>query len=253
VADEPEPLPTLPVSPSPFAEEEHPPQIARNSASSPPRSAPRPAPAPRSSSTGAVAPNREAHAPGAPEQHAAQKVVVNEPEIPIQHLPEAAPAPNPPGIEPIPPIEAPQQASKAAPRGSDASVAVAPSPVPRAEVKPTPVENPTLPLEAKATIGEVTSRGSMPTSLVRRAIERINPQLAQCYARTAQAVGKNGFGSVTVEVDLDERGRARSPSAHGGKLSGLNDCVAEAAGKVISDRAPDTGTIHASFKVIFSP
>jgi hypothetical protein len=84
-------------------------------------------------------------------------------------------------------------------------------------------------------------------------VERINPLLAACYARAAQAAGKNQFGALTVEVEIDERGRARSPSAHGAKLPGLNECVAEAATKVISDRAPDTGTIHASFKVIFSP
>jgi hypothetical protein len=109
------------------------------------------------------------------------------------------------------------------------------------------------PLEAHSGIGDVTIRGSLPTSWVRRAAERIRPQLSACYARAAQTAGRNQFGSLTVEVEIDERGRARGGNAHGSSLPGLNDCVAEAAGKVICERAPDTGTVHASFKVTFTP
>jgi hypothetical protein len=88
---------------------------------------------------------------------------------------------------------------------------------------------------------------------VRRAVERQLPQFTACYGRAAQGAGKNQFGALTVDLEIDERGRARNPRARGGKLPALNECVAEAASKVISERAPDTGTVHASFKVIFSP
>jgi hypothetical protein len=203
--------------------------------------------------TGASLSNRETRAPSIASQSAsAAREASTETELPPPHVPEPAntvSAPEPIAQSPEPA----QSASKAAPRGPDASVSNGASPsAAREETRPAKPDQANLPLEAKSAIGEVTIRGSMPTSSVRRAVERINPQLAACYARAAQAAGKNQFGSVTVELEIDERGRARSPVARGAKLSGLNECVAEASSKVISDRAPDTGTIHASFKVIFS-
>jgi len=151
--------------------------------------------------------------------------------------------------------DAAPQLGKAASHGLEAATTMAgPAPnVVRAQSKPRlPTEDVELPLEARAAIGEVTIRGSLPTSSVRRAVERMSGQYRACYARAAGTAGKNQFGAVTVDVVIDERGRARSPSARGSRLSGLNDCVAEATGKVTSE-PPDTGTVHASFKVIFSP
>lgn len=209
----------------------------------------------RSLSTGATASSRESRAPSVPSQTpVAAREASADTEAQPAHAPEnPTAASNPIPLEPIVPPEPAQQSSKAAPRRPDASVSnTPPSAVPE-EQKRSQVEMSNLPLEARSAIGEVTIRGSLPTSSVRRAVERINPQFAACYARAARAAGKNQFGSLMVEVEIDERGRARSPRARGAKLSGLNDCVAEAASKVISDRAPDTGTIHASFKVIFSP
>jgi hypothetical protein len=210
----------------------------------------------RPSSTGASASNRETRAPSTPSQNARDAQQENEPSpVRTADIPSAAPSPVP--SEPIaPPPEPAQQSSKSVSHGADAATATpAFSPCSTREdaKRPAPEPEPSLPLEAKSAIGEVTFRGPLPSSSVRRAIERINPQLTACYARAAQAAGKNQFGSVAVELEIDERGRARSPSAHGAKLAGLNECVAEAASRVISDRAPDTGTVHASFKVIFSP
>jgi serine/threonine protein kinase len=116
-----------------------------------------------------------------------------------------------------------------------------------------PAPKPKLPLAAAARIDSVVVRGSLATSVVSRAVERIRPQLTACYARAAAAAGHNGFGEVVVEVTLDERGRAQSPRATGGALPGLAACVAEAASKLASDRPPDTGTVKASWKVVFAP
>jgi serine/threonine protein kinase len=250
-----EPAPTRePIAPPPAAPNDLPPierepLSARPSTRGPTRSNS------RGPATGASPSNREPRAPSITSQSAtAAREASTETESPPSHVSEPANvAPSAVPAEPIAQSPEPaQQASKAAPRGPDAATSNGAASAAREETKPEKPDQANQPLEARSAIGEVTIRGSMPTSSVRRAVERINPQLAACYARAAQAAGKNQFGSVTVELEIDERGRARSPAARGAKLSGLNECVAEAASKVISDRAPDTGTIHASFKVIFS-
>jgi serine/threonine protein kinase len=126
---------------------------------------------------------------------------------------------------------------------------------PRAASSADKAERPTpaLPLQAKVQIQAVEVHGSLPTSLVRRAVERIRSQLSACYTRAAQAAGHNGFGEVTVNVQIDERGRARSPIARGGSLPQLDACVGDAASKLVSEKAPDTGTVSASWKVTFTP
>jgi hypothetical protein len=103
------------------------------------------------------------------------------------------------------------------------------------------------------TIRELTVRGSLATSEVRRAVDRIRAQLTACYARAAKAANRNGFGELSVEVEIDERGRAHGPRATGGTLPGLDACVAGAAGKIVSSRPPDTGTVKALWKVAFTP
>jgi hypothetical protein len=109
------------------------------------------------------------------------------------------------------------------------------------------------PLRASTRIGDLTVRGSLTTSEVRRAVDRIRPQLDACYTRVARAAGRNGYGAMTVEIEIDERGRAHAPRASGGALPGLDACVAQVAGRVVSGRPPDTGTVKASWKVAFSP
>jgi hypothetical protein len=108
-------------------------------------------------------------------------------------------------------------------------------------------------LAARVSIQAVEVRGSLPTSQVRRSVERIRPLFAACYVKAAQAAGHNGFGESIVELQIDERGRVRAPRVRGGSLPRLDACVAEVAGKLVSEKAPDTGTVNASFKVAFTP
>jgi serine/threonine-protein kinase len=112
---------------------------------------------------------------------------------------------------------------------------------------------PALPLQAKVQIQGLEIHGSLPTSLVRRALERIRGQFSACYARAAQAAGRNGFGEIAVSVQIDERGRARSPVARGAALPQLDACIGDATSKLVSEKAPDTGTVSASWKVTFTP
>jgi hypothetical protein len=108
------------------------------------------------------------------------------------------------------------------------------------------------PLTAKAHIRALSVRGPLVTSVIRRAIERIEPLLTQCYARCAQTAQRNEFGSMHVDVLIDEVGRVRNPQVQRADLPGLDACVAAAVAKLVSG-APDTGTAKVSWNIDFAP
>ena len=110
-----------------------------------------------------------------------------------------------------------------------------------------------LPLAAKVKIDAVEVRGSLPKSQVRHAVERLSSQLKACYAQAAQAAGHNGFGELIVSVEIDERGRARAPRVQGAGLPHLDGCVTETIQHLITGRVPDTGTVTATWKIVFMP
>ena len=110
-----------------------------------------------------------------------------------------------------------------------------------------------LPLAAKVKIDAVEVRGSLPKSQVRHAVERLSSQLKACYAQAAQAAGHNGFGELIVGVEIDERGRARSPRVQGAGLPHLDGCVTETIQHLTTGRFPDTGTVTATWKIVFMP
>jgi hypothetical protein len=107
------------------------------------------------------------------------------------------------------------------------------------------------PLAAVPRIDDVSVRGSLATSVVQRAMDRARPLLSACYAQAAKAAGRNGFGSMQITVEFDERGRARRAHADGGVLPGLDRCVAQVAANLVAAQAPDTGTVRATWRVSF--
>jgi serine/threonine-protein kinase len=109
-----------------------------------------------------------------------------------------------------------------------------------------------LPLTAKVSIAGVEVRGSLPKSQVRHAAERLTSQLKRCYEQAAQAAGHNGFGELIVGVEIDERGRARSPRVQGAGLPRLDGCVTETL-QHFTTRVPDTGIVTATWKIVFMP
>jgi hypothetical protein len=126
---------------------------------------------------------------------------------------------------------------------------VAPA-LPPAKVEKTP--SVPLPLTAKVRIDGVEVRGSLPKSQVRHAVERLTSQLQRCYEQAAQAAGHNGFGELIVGLEIDERGRARSPRVQGAGLPRLDGCVTETL-QHLTTRVPDTGTVAATWKIVFMP
>jgi serine/threonine protein kinase len=135
------------------------------------------------------------------------------------------------------------------------TVVIAP-PEPVAPALPAQKPSAALPLTAKVAIDGVEVRGSLPKSQVRHGVQRLSGQLKRCYEQAAQAAGHNAFGELIVAVEIDERGRARSPrvqSVQGAGLPQLGGCVTETVQHLITGRAPDTGTVTATWKIVFMP
>jgi hypothetical protein len=147
-------------------------------------------------------------------------------------------------------------APSSTPSGGEAEAAKLPVEVTRVpsptRTVPQPL-SPGLPFSASVQIDGFSVRGSLPTSQVRRSVERIRASFANCYKQAAQAAGHHGFGELIVDVRIDERGRANAPRVHGGQLPRLDACVADAVSKLICEKAPDTGTVLASWKITYTP
>jgi hypothetical protein len=170
-----------------------------------------------------------------------------------------APPPAPAeAVEPPTPDAAVASHLKPAPPPPAASESNGTDNPPAARAPSPPANKPSAPahtplLHANVTSTLVNLRGSLPKAPVRRAVEKLNPQFAACYARAAQLAGQDGFGDLIVDVEIDEYGRARNAHARGATLAQLNGCVADAAAKLTSEKTPDTGTVTATWKVTFSP
>ena len=104
-----------------------------------------------------------------------------------------------------------------------------------------------------ARVAGLSVRGSLPSSIVLQGIERVVPQLNGCYRAALASAGTPPPASLQVVFELDEHGRARSPRVRGTASPALQACVNAAASRIASRSAPDTGTVAASFQLVFTP
>jgi len=191
----------------------------------------------------------EARALPEPEEPIAKGGVV------LREEPEAVPAPKAAPIE---------ESSAREPEERQAAPAPAPQPAPqpaahevattapkRSAIEPLPEKKPTpiapLPEKATARFSDVAVKGSLATSQVRRGIERLHSGTQSCY-RAVLATRPSSLGDVSVEVVVDERGRARSARVTGAVPSSLKTCL-EATARKLSVPPPDTGTVTATWKL----
>lgn len=157
--------------------------------------------------------------------------------------PEPEPQPEPePVAQPEPP---PREQAPAAETQPARTVARTPEPP-----RPPP---PAVPSRVSARVTGLSSQGSLPTSVVSRAIERVSGRFQGCYLDAARRARRGGADRVQVRFEIDEMGRARRVSVGGGSLPGLSRCVGSAVQQVVSRRRPDIGTVQASFAVVFQP
>jgi serine/threonine-protein kinase len=104
--------------------------------------------------------------------------------------------------------------------------------------------------QASAEVRDLKVRGAVSTSVVRRAIERVQSRVAACYGASAGVA--SGPAEVEIEVAFDERGRVRDPRTSGASSPALLACVAQVAAGIILSPVPDTGLAKASWRVAFS-
>lgn len=104
--------------------------------------------------------------------------------------------------------------------------------------------------KAIARVLDLSVRGAVSTFEVRRALDRIHPQVTACYVPGAAGVAESI--EVDVEVGFDERGRGRDPRTRGASSPAVRACVADAAASIVLARPPDTGLAKASWRVAFS-
>jgi serine/threonine protein kinase len=98
-------------------------------------------------------------------------------------------------------------------------------------------------------VADVRVRGSLSPSVLRRALERIRPQLARCVQEHAAPAG-DGHVELQLSATIDEIGRARSATVSGSARAALNDCLSAATSRLVSD-APDTGTVKVSWTLAY--
>jgi serine/threonine protein kinase len=101
-----------------------------------------------------------------------------------------------------------------------------------------------------AQVRDLAVSGSVTTSVVRRAVERIHTRVAACDVPNAGV----SWEPTELEIDVvfDERGRARDPRTRGASSAALRACVADATANIVLAQPPDTGLAKASWRVAFS-
>ncbi|MCG8555989.1 MAG: protein kinase [Proteobacteria bacterium] len=146
-----------------------------------------------------------------------------------------------------PPSAAP---SGATPQPPPAGQAMPPAAAPS---QPPPAPRPAAPpvLDATTQIARWQVQGPLPSSVLRRAVQRLEGDIDRCYTSAARRVGKDGFGEVRVAFRITTTGRASAVETSGGGLPGLDRCVRGVIARVVSRRKPDLGEARAAFVVQF--
>lgn len=102
-------------------------------------------------------------------------------------------------------------------------------------------------VQAEVQTHDLAVRGSLAPSVVRRALQRVEPQLRACQQARTDA-GRSPI-ELDVQVEFDERGRVIAPHVTSAGGAALNACVADATRRIALSVAPDTGVVRAGWKL----
>ncbi len=108
-------------------------------------------------------------------------------------------------------------------------------------------------LSAAASIGALQSRGSLPRSALARAIDGARPAIEGCYATAARAANRDVAGQLSAALVFDVDGKVTSVNLGSFGLPGLTSCVNTVLWKTRLRERPDTGSVDASFRIVFTP
>jgi hypothetical protein len=108
-------------------------------------------------------------------------------------------------------------------------------------------------LSAAASIGALQSRGSLPRSALARAIDGARPGIEDCYTTAARAANRDLGGQLAAALVFDVDGKVTSVNLGSFGLPGLTSCVNSVLWKTRLRERPDTGSVDASFRIVFTP
>jgi hypothetical protein len=102
----------------------------------------------------------------------------------------------------------------------------------------------------EARVKALEVRGSLTSSAVRRAMERVRPHWTECYEHAASVTGQIQFAPVHVALVIDEAGRARDSHITTSGPAAFTECLSHAMSKLTAE-VPDTGTVGVLFDLHF--
>jgi hypothetical protein len=127
---------------------------------------------------------------------------------------------------------------------------------PRAPARPPPPPPaPQFPgsFSASASISLREVSGSLPRSVVQRAVSRVAPEYRSCYEQAARGSGNKARLQVPVSFVVAEMGRAKLVQVNATPLPGLSECIAEVTGKIRTRISPDIGDVNVSLVISYRP
>jgi serine/threonine-protein kinase len=142
-------------------------------------------------------------------------------------------------------LETPTPPPDAMPEAPVAIVAPAPH-------RPEPAAPPPV-FDAHAAIAALTVHGSLSNAEIRRAVERVIPELQACYRTVARAARRNATATVHASLVIDDTRRPTEIRASQASWPELANCAGSALRSVRTNIAPDVGTVEVSLDVSFTP
>ena len=133
-----------------------------------------------------------------------------------------------------------------------ATVPPPPEPPARIEAPPAPPPRP-LSMRARAELRSLEVRGSLSTAVIRRALERIEPQLRGCFAAQAAASRRSIATTVHLTFIVDDTRKASAVQAASSTWPALASCVGEVVHELRTNTAPDVGSVPVSVDIAFTP
>jgi serine/threonine-protein kinase len=106
---------------------------------------------------------------------------------------------------------------------------------------------------ASLTVERLSVRGALTAAQIRRALDRVTPQVRACYGPAATAAGNSPPISISTRFEIDESQRAHAIELADPGLAGLKTCVQRALASVRAEQAPDVGTVDVAFVLRFTP
>ncbi|HEY4239155.1 MAG TPA: serine/threonine-protein kinase [Kofleriaceae bacterium] len=176
---------------------------------------------------------------------------------PAGRRPHAVSAPvHPPlqaaAIPDAPELIAPEAVVVTSPDAAPETVVVA-APPDAAPAPSIPVAPPRMPTRARASLGALSVHGSLSTSEISRALDRVLPDLRACFAQTAAATHHAVATKVHLAFVVDDTRRIASAHATAAAWPELGACVERAITALRTQVAPDVGAVDVTVDVIFQP